>query len=352
MQIQDIPTPALLVDLGTMEFNLRLMADFFADKPAKLRPHFKNHKSPMLAWKQLRAGARGVTCATLREAEILVEHGVDNILIANEITGEWKADRLAALSRDAKILVCVDSAATVRDLGRAQRKSGTNLQVLIDIDTGLGRCGVQPGQPAVDLARLAVEEGLTVRGVSGYEGHLQPLPPGPERDQKVHAVCRDLVASKSAIDAAGIQTDIVSTGGTGTFAVCGQYPGITEIQAGSYLLMDTQYQLRQVPFHRALTILASVISMRGRDHAVLDCGLKELSAERGLSTVKDLAGVTLKALHAEHGLLAIEEGLARPLEVGNKIELWVHYSDATVNLHTSLYGVRDGQVEEVFRIVH
>jgi len=349
LQIQDIPTPALLVDLDLMEFNLRLMADFFADKPAKLRPHFKNHKAPMLAWKQLRAGARGVTCATLREAEVLVEHGVDDILIANEITGEWKADRLAALSRHAKILVCVDSAATIRDLGRAQRNSGTSLQVLIDIDTGLGRCG---GQPAVDLARLAVEDGLTVRGVSGYEGHLQPMLPGPERDQKVHAVCRDLVATKSAIDAAGIQTDVVSTGGTGTFAVCGTYPGITEIQAGSYLLMDTQYQLRQVPFQRALTLLASVISKRGQDHAVLDCGMKELSAERGLSTVKDMAGVTLKALHAEHGLLHLEEGPARSLEVGNKVELWVHYSDATVNLHTSLYGVRHGQIEEVFQIVH
>lgn len=352
MQIKDIPTPALLVDLDVMEFNLRLMADFFADKPSKLRPHFKNHKAPMLAWKQLRAGARGVTCATLREAEILVEHGVDDILIANEITGEWKADRLAVLARNAQILICVDSAATIRDLGRAQRNSGTNLQVLIDIDTGLGRCGVQPGQPAVDLARLAVEEGLTVRGVSGYEGHLQPLLPGPERDQKVRAVCRDLVATKSAIDAAGIQTDTVSTGGTGTFAVCGRFPGITEIQAGSYLLMDTQYQLRQVPFQRALTILASVISLRGRDHAVLDCGLKELSAERGLSTVKDLAGVTLRALHAEHGLLHLEEGSGRSLEVGQKVELWVHYSDATVNLHTSLYGVRHGQIEEVFRIVH
>ncbi len=352
MEMQQIPTPALLVDLDEMEFNLRMMAGFFAGKTAKLRPHFKNHKAPMLAWKQLRMGAIGMTCATIREAEILVEHGVDNILIANEIAGEEKADRFAALSRNSSLLVGVDHPAHLRDLGRAQRKQGTQLQVLIDINTGLGRCGVQPGQAAVDLARLAAAEGLKVRGLTGYEGHLQPLTPGPERDEKVHAVCRELVRTKTMLEAAGIATDIVSTAGTGTYAVCGEFPGVTEIQAGSYLLMDTQYVERGATFHRSLTILASVISIRGSNHAVIDCGLKELSAERGLSTVKELPGVKLKALHAEHGLLELDTNLSRPLQVGQKVELWVHYSDATVNLHSSLYGVRHGQIEEVFRIVH
>ncbi len=352
MKIEEIPTPALLVDLETMEFNLRLMADFFADKAAKLRPHFKNHKAPMLAWKQVRAGAIGLTCATIREAEILVQYGIESILIANEITGDWKTDRYAELSRHASLLVGVDHPAQIRDLARAQRKYGATLQVLIDIDSGLGRCGVKPGEQAVELARLGKQEGLKVRGVTGYEGHLQPLPPGPERDEKVHAVCRELVQTKAMLDAAGIPTDTVSTGGTGTYAVCGSYPGITEVQAGSYLLMDTQYRDRGAPFRRALTILASVISTRGSSHAVIDCGLKELSAERGLSEVKDLPGVTLKALHAEHGLLELNTNSGPPLEVGQKIELWVQYGDATVNLHTSLYGVRNGQTEEVFAIIH
>ncbi len=352
MQIQQIPTPALLVDLDAMESNLRSMADFFADKPAKLRPHFKNHKAPLLAWKQLRMGAIGMTCATIREAEILVQHGVDNILIANEITGEEKADRFAQLSRYASILVGVDSATSVRELACAQRKHGTRLQILIDIDTGLGRCGVQPGQAAVDLARRAAEAGLTVRGLTGYEGHLQPLPPGPERDEKVRLVCRNLIETASRLESIGIAADIISTGGTGTYAVCGRYPGVTEIQAGSYLLMDTQYVERGATFQRSLTLLASVISTRGSNHAVIDCGMKELSAERGLSAVKGLPGTRLKALHAEHGLLELDAGLSRPLEVGQKIELWVHYSDATVNLHSSLYGVRNGKVEEVFPIVH
>jgi D-serine deaminase-like pyridoxal phosphate-dependent protein len=350
--MRQIPTPALLVDLDAMEFNLRLMADYFADRPAKLRPHFKNHKVPLLAWKQLRAGARGITCATIREAEILVEHGVDDILIANEIAGEDKIDRFAALSRYASILVGVDNAANVCELGRARRKFAIPLQVLIDIDTGLGRCGVQPGQAALDLARLAAEQGLTVRGVTGYDGHLQPMPPGPERDEMVQVVCRDLVQTNAMLNAAGIATDIVSTGGTGTYSVCGRYPGVTEIQAGSYLLMDTQYVERGAAFHRSLTILASVISTRGTNHAVIDCGLKELSAERGLSAVKDLPGVTLKTLHAEHGLLQLDAHASSPLQIGQRIELWVQYSDATVNLHSSLYGIRNGQVEEIFGILH
>jgi D-serine deaminase-like pyridoxal phosphate-dependent protein len=352
LEIQRIPTPALLVDLDAMESNLRTMANFFAGKPAKLRPHFKNHKAPMLAWRQLRMGAIGMTCATIREAEILVEHGVDNILIANEIAGEWKVDRFAELSHQAFILVAVDHPANIRDLGRAQRNSGVQLQVLVDVDSGLGRCGVRPRQAAVDLARLALSEGLTVRGITGYEGHLQPLPPGPDRDEKARAVCRELVETKAMIEAVGIPADIVSTGGTGTYAVAGQYPGITEIQAGSYLLMDTQYRDRGSTFQRALTILATVISVRDSNHAVIDCGVKELSAERGLSTIKNLPGVTLKALHAEHGLLEIDAGSGSPLEVGQRVELWVHYSDATVNLHSSLYGVRHGRIEEVFQIVH
>jgi D-serine deaminase-like pyridoxal phosphate-dependent protein len=352
VDIHEIPTPALVVELDAMESNLRSMADFFADKPARLRPHFKNHKAPLLAWKQLRMGAIGMTCATIREAEILVQHGVDNILIANEITGEEKADRFAQLSRHATLLVGVDGATNIQELACAQRKHGTRLQVLIDVDSGLGRCGVSPGQAAVDLARRAAEAGLAVRGLTGYDGHLQPLPPGPERDDKVRLVCRYLIETKSMLESIGIAADIVSTGGTGTYAVCGQYPGVTEIQAGSYLLMDTQYIERGATFQRSLTILASVISTRGSNHAVIDCGLKELSAERGLSTVKGLPGVTLRALHAEHGLLELDASLALPLEVGQKIELWVHYSDATVNLHSSLYGVRHGKVEEVFPIVH
>lgn len=350
--MEQIPTPALIADLDAMEFNLRKMAGFFVDKNCRLRPHFKNHKVPLLAWKQLRAGAIGITCATLREAEILVHHGVDSILIANEIAGDAKAERLAELSRYASVIVAIDNCSSVRDLARAQRNRKSQIEVVVDIDIGLGRCGVAPGEPVLQLARRAVAEGLKVRGIMGYDGHHQEMPPSPARDESVRKGSKSLVDSAALIEGAGIPVSIVSTGGTGTHAVSGEYLGITEIQAGSYLLMDTLYVNRGASFRRSLTVLATVVSTRPPGHAVIDCGVKALSGERGLSLVKDLPGVSLKALHAEHGLLEIKPDSQVSLEVGQKIELWVLYSDATVNLHSSLYGVRHRKVEEVFRIEH
>ena len=351
MKLHEIDTPALLVDLDAMEGNLRRMARFFNDQSTKLRPHFKNHKAPALAAKQIEAGAIGMTCATLREAEILVEHGVCSILVANEIAGASKINLFADLSRQADVMVAVDNELAVSDIACVARKRGQSLSVLVDVNVGLNRCGVQPGEPACKLAKLAVEKGLKFRGLMGYEGQLQVLPPSEERDQRVRGVAKSLVDSRALIEREGIPVEIVSTAGTGTYYVSGAFSGVTEIQAGSYLLMDTLYVNRGSPFTRSLTLLATVISRPEPHRAVIDCGMKELSAERGLSLVKDVAGAELKALHAEHGLLEFQDAGGHP-EIGQKIELWVHYSDATVNLHHRMYGTRKGEVEDVFRIEH
>jgi D-serine deaminase-like pyridoxal phosphate-dependent protein len=352
VKVEEINTPALLVDLDAMEFNLHRMAGIFAETPAKLRPHFKNHKCPLLARKQIRAGAIGLTCATVREAEILVYHGVESILIANEVAGESKARRIAELSRYSSVIVAVDSMSGVSDLARAQRNEGIPIEVVIDLDLGLDRCGVQPGDAAVDLARAVVEQGLAFRGLMGYDGHLQALPANEQQEKLAREGSKQLVSTAEAIRSLGIPVTIISTGGTGTYGISGVYPGITEIQAGSYLLMDDLYVDRGSRFQRSLTVLTTVISKRGSRKAVIDCGVKAISGERGLSKVKAIDGVHLKALHAEHGLLEIDQELARPLEIGQRIELWVRYSDATVNLHTFLHGVRHGEVEEIFRIEH
>lgn len=351
MKVEDLDTPALLVDLDAMESNLNRMAGYYRDRRVKLRPHFKNHKVPLLAWKQLEAGAIGITCANLREAEILVSHGVRSILIASEIAGDAKINHLADLSRHADVMVGVDNENVVSDIVRIARNRHIPLSVLVDIDVGLQRCGVQPGGPALRLAKLAVEGGLRFRGLMGYEGHLQALQPGPERDELVRAVDKSLVDSRMLIEKEGIAVEIVSTGGTGTYEIGGDYDGITEIQAGSYLLMDNMYLMRGSTYLRSLTLLATVISRPEPNRAVLDCGVKQLSAERGLSEVKGIDGVEMRALHAEHCLLEIARPNVR-LDVGRKVELWVHYSDATVNLHHRMYGVRNGVVEEVFSIQH
>jgi D-serine deaminase-like pyridoxal phosphate-dependent protein len=351
MKLQDIETPALLVDLNAMENNLNRMARFFQDREVKLRPHFKNHKSPRLAWKQLQAGAIGVACANLREAEILANHKVPCILLASEIAGEDKIQKFADLSRHADLIVAVDNHRTLSDMARIGRNRRQSLSILVDIDVGLKRCGVQPGEPALQLAKFAVASGLRFRGLMGYEGHLQALPPGPERDHLVRAVDKSLVDTRKMIEAESIPVEIVSTSGTGTYEVAGDYPGITEIQAGSYLLMDNMYLLRGSTYLRSLTLLATVISRPQPDRAVLDCGVKQMSGERGLPTVKGFVGAEVKALHAEHCLLEIARSGAR-LDVGDKIEFWVHYSDATVNLHNQMFGIRNGEIEEVFKIEH
>lgn len=352
MKVEHIQTPALLVNLDAMESNMVRMSTFFANRPAKLRPHFKNHKVPALAKRQLRAGAIGMTCATLREAEVLVRSGIREVLIANEIVGDTKPEQLAELSQEAPIIVAIDSRTGVMDLARAQRNRKAKIAVVVDIDIGMQRCGVPPGVTAVALAQLALREGLLFAGVMGYDGHLQSLPPTPERNQAILAGSKLLVHTASLLLDAGIAVPVISTGGTGTYAVSGDYEGITEIQAGNYLLMDSQYLNCGSPFERTLTMLATVISTRGDGHAVVDCGVKALSGERGLPSVKDMPSARVAALHAEHGLIEITTESAASLKIGQKIELWVHYGDGTINLHSSLFGVRHGQVEEVFTIEH
>jgi D-serine deaminase-like pyridoxal phosphate-dependent protein len=348
MKIQEIDTPALLVDLDAMEHNLACMAGFFADKPAKLRPHFKNHRVISLARRQLEAGAIGMTVSTLREAEILVEHGITEILLANEIAGDLKIRHALEISAYSGLILAVDNASVVRDMGRLSRDRGVGLRVLVDVNLGLDRCGVSNPEAAADLARLAAAEGLQVHGVMGYEGHLQVLKPGPEKNER----CRDatglLLACAEAIRDQGIRAPIVSTGGTGTYYLAGNTPGVTEIQAGTYLVSDTAYVEYGALFRRSLTMLATVVSATDGS-AVLDCGLKVISAERGLPCLKGIDGVRLKVLHAVHGLVdcSCSPGC---LTVGKHVELWVYYSDGTINLHQKMYGVRGENVEEVFTI--
>jgi D-serine deaminase-like pyridoxal phosphate-dependent protein len=225
-------------------------------------------------------------------------------------------------------------------------------EMVVDINIGLDRCGVQPGEPAVELAKRAARHGFNVRGVMGYDGHLQSQSPSRDRDELVRRGCKALADSATSIEGSGIPVGIISTGGTGTHSISGDCPGITDVQVGSYLLMDTRYMNLGAPFCRALTVLGTVISKRDAGHAVLDCGLKAISSERGLPELKAVGGATLTALHAEHALIDIDPDSSWSVEVGKKVEFWVQYSDATVNLHSRMYGVRNGEVEEVFRIEH
>ncbi len=342
-----LKTPALLVDMDAMEANLKTMAAFFAEGPTRLRPHYKNHKCVALARRQLAHGAVGITCATLGEAEALARNGISGVLLANEIAGTTAIERFVQLSRITEIMVGVDNPHTIAALAAASTHSRIPIHVVIDVDTGMGRCGVPPCEPVLKLAQLAVSQGLHVRGLIGYEGHCVRLQPGPEKVQAAHKAMDGFVRSAELLRAHGIPISIVSAGGTGTYSISGRFPGVTEIQGGSYLLWDTDYQTVCPDFELALSVLGTVISRSGNDRLILDIGLKEISGERGVPILKNAEGARLRRLNAEHGIVDILDPTF-PAQVGDQLELWAHYSDATVNLHRHMYGIRNGKVEETF----
>jgi D-serine deaminase-like pyridoxal phosphate-dependent protein len=348
----DIETPALLLDLDVMERNLARMAAFFAQGPTRLRPHYKNHKCPALAKRQLAAGAIGMTCATLAEADELTRIGVQNILLANEIAGPVKVEHFVQLSRTAAdIMTLVDNSKVIAELAAASARAGVSLSVVVDVDTGLGRCGVAPGEAALTLAQLARDSGLRFRGVSGYEGHVVRMQPGIEKERAAQAAMRKLVGTRELMEAHGLPVEIVSASGTGTYSISGRYPGVTEIQAGSYVVMDTDYHSVCQDFDLGLSVLATVISRTGSERLVLDLGFKEISAERGLPVLKNLAGAHLRGLNAEHAIVDIIDPSVA-VEVGDQVEVWVHYGDATINLHRRMFGLRKDTVEEIFQIAN
>jgi D-serine deaminase-like pyridoxal phosphate-dependent protein len=349
MKTHELDTPALLVDLNNMESNLARMASFLRQTPAKLRPHFKNHRIVSLAKRQLEAGGIGMTCARLSQAEVLIQNGIRSVLIANEIVGEAPIKRFLELSQQADLIAPVDNETVVADMARLARDKKTQPSVLVDLDVGLKRCGVPTMEAALRLARVVTEKGLRLRGVMAYEGHLQPIVPGPEKERAVRSAMQFLTDAKNLMQREGLPVEIASCGGTGTYSFMAPFPGVTEIQAGSYLLMDTWYKDFAPEFKLTLSLLVTVISKTPGQRIVVDAGVKALSGERGLPSVKEVSGLRLKALHAEHGVIEIMDS-AVPVEVGDKIELWVHYHDGTINLHKRAYGIRSGQVEEAFTI--
>jgi D-serine deaminase-like pyridoxal phosphate-dependent protein len=347
--LREIDTPALLLDLDAMERNLTKMALFFGASPTRLRPHYKNHKCPTLARRQIDAGAIGMTCATLTEAEALVSNGITDILISSELAGDRKIARFVDLACQADVKAVVDNPMAAAAVAAAGRAKGRRLPILVNVNVGQNRTGATPGAPVLELARQAQAEGLLLRGLMGYEGHVAHLVEGPEKEAAYDLAMGTLMNCRCLLAESGIPVETVSTGGTGTYHLTPRFPGITEFQAGSYLVMDTDYARTCKDFEPALTVLGTVISKTAAERVVVDAGLKSISAEHGMPVVKAHAGLRLRKLNAEHGIIDVLDGSV-PLDVGDTIEIWAHYSDATVNLHERMYGIRNGKVEEILRL--
>jgi len=349
-RVAEIATPALVVDVTAMERNIRRMADFFRDGPCRLRPHFKAHKTPEIARRQLSAGScSGLTCATVSEAEVAADF-CDDLLIANEPIGPGKCERIAALARRVRMTVAVDSEAGLDAIGLAARNAGVTVGVLVDLNVGQMRCGVEPGHEVVQLARRATSvDGVTLRGLMGYEGHVVSLPDRAEREARTRASMAGLVESAAMLRASGLPCELVSAGGTGTYDISGRVPGITEIQAGSYVLMDTDYGQLDVPFEQAFWVLGTVISRPEPRRLVVDCGHKSMTKDHGLPSPRDLDGATVVSLNDEHATLRVPHDSR--VQIGDHVFMRPSHTDPTINLHDSFYALEGDRVVDVWPIV-
>lgn len=349
--IAALDTPALLVDLDIMESNIARMAGVFKDAGINWRPHTKGCKVPAIAHKLLVAGAIGVTCAKLSEAEVMAASGIRDILIANQVVGPQKAARLAALCRHADPIVAVDSRENVRELDEAARRFGVRLRVVIEVNCGLNRCGVEPGDPVVALAREVVDcPGLHFAGLMTWEGHTLRQ----EAENRAPAVERSLALLTGSADAcrqAGIPVEIVNCGGTGDYWLSAYARGVTESEAGGGIFGDRYYQSKGVDHPIALSILATTISRPVSTRVVTDAGRKAMSQDDHAEPwPKNVANVKSVWISAEHGTFELAVPSPTP-RVGDKMEWHVGYSDMTVFLHDEIYGIRDGIVETVWPIL-
>jgi D-serine deaminase-like pyridoxal phosphate-dependent protein len=355
MNMFDIDTPALLIDLEAMEHNMALMSAYFqglAQRGSKcrLRPNVKTHKTPILAHKELAAGyTTGITCAKLGEAEVMALSGIRDILIANQIVGPYKISRLINLARHADLKLAVDDAQNVADLSEAACAKGVQLAILVEVNTGLNRCGLAPGEAALHMAQLVDRSpGLAFVGLQGYEGHCVNIPDREERVARVHQALSPVLDSRRLIEASGLEVKLVSSGATSTYNITAEMEGIDEIQAGSYLLMDVWYERLTPEFRCAVTALATVVSRPHPQRIILDVGMKGMTLDHGMPRVKGLDGVRELRFAEEHGIIELEQ--PSRIQVGDKLELIPSHVCTTVNLYDRFHAISRGQVEAIWPI--
>jgi 3-hydroxy-D-aspartate aldolase len=362
MLFAEVDTPALVIDLDAFERNLRRMAQFVAGAGVRLRAHAKTHKSPIIAARQVALGAVGVCCQKVSEAEVMVEGGIGDVLVSNEVAGAAKLDRLAALARRARIGVCVDDAANVAELEAAAAKAGVALDVLVEIDVGARRCGLAPGEPAARLAELVARSPhLRFAGLQAYHGSAQHVREAEARRDAIAKAVACVQETQAALAAVGLEAGTVTGGGTGTYENEAASRIYTELQCGSYIFMDADYARNKRAdggffdaYEHALFVLASVMSAAVPERAVVDAGLKAFAIDSGMPLPWKLPGAAYHRPSDEHGMLDLTQSAERPRR-GDKVLLVPGHCDPTVNLHDWYVGVRglgtsDARVESVWPV--
>jgi D-serine deaminase-like pyridoxal phosphate-dependent protein len=352
MREQEIDTPALVIDLDAFEYNLDTMAALLAPTGVKLRAHAKTHKSPVIAKLQMDRGAVGNCVQKVAEAEILAWGGIPDILVSNEVVGPAKLSRLCALSRITKIAVCADDAGQVAAIEAAAADAAIRMTVLVEIDVGAGRCGVQPGPDAVALAqRIAASKHLIFGGLQAYHGSAQHKRTPAERCALIGGAVDASRRTVEQLRQQGLDCAIVGGAGTGTFQIEAASGVYTEMQAGSYVFMDADYARNLddsgapvSTFRHALFVLSSVMSQAQIGIAVLDAGHKAVAVDSGLPTVWQRPDIRYTSASDEHGKLQYGSETAAP-KPGEKLRLIPGHCDPTVDRFDWYVGVRNGRVE-------
>jgi len=357
MPVDAVDTPALLIDLDAFDRNVARLAQAVAGTNVRPRPHSKSHKCPVIALRQMAAGAVGVCCQKVGEAEAMVYGGVSDVLVSNEIVGASKIARLAALAKQARVAVCADHAANVKDLNDAALTFGVRLPVLVEINVGGDRCGVEPGEPALSLAKqIAASPGLRFGGLQCYLGAAQHVREFAKRKELIDTGIEKTRRTVELLARHGLACELVTGAGTGTYqfeAASGVY---NEVQAGSYIFMDADYARNLAPdgnpcseFEHSLFVLATVMSHPTKERAVLDAGHKALSIDAGLPWVVGMPDVEYVRAADEHGKLTLHDP-TRVLDLGRKVRLIPGHCDPTVNLYDWFVGFRNDRVEAIWPI--
>ena len=351
MALAEVVTPALIVDLDAFEHNVAVLRRQLQTAGVRLRAHSKTHKSVDIARYQIdHGGACGICCQKLSEAEVMIGGGIEDVLISNQVVDPDKVDRLAGLARRARLLVCVDDAGNVEQLSAAARRHGASIECLVEIDCGASRCGVAPGKPAVELARrVAASDGLRFAGLQAYHSKAQHMRDYGARGDAVAEAIRLTRATVDALAAAGLEADIVTGAGTGSYhfeAGSGLY---NEMQCGSYVFMDADYQrvldAAGQPiseFRNSLFLWTSIMSVARPGMAICDAGLKVQSVDSGLPRVFGRDDIEYIACSDEHGNIA-DPG--NTLALNQKLRLVPGHCDPTCNLHDWYVGIRGDRVE-------
>ena len=359
MDEADIQTPCLVLDLDALERNIIKMGQFAKDKNMRHRVHGKMHKSVDVALLQEKLGGScGVCCQKVSEAEAFVRGGIKDVLVSNQVRDPAKIDRLARLPKlGARAICCVDDLANIVDLSTAAVKHGTQIECLVEIDCGAGRCGVQSTEDVVAIATaIDAAEGLKFAGLQAYQGAMQHLDDYQERKAKIEIAVAMVAEAVAALKSVGLECDIVGGGGTGSYYFEGESGVYNELQCGSYAFMDADYgrildrdgkRIDQGEWQNALFLLTSVMSHAKADKAICDAGLKAQSVDSGLPVIFGRTDVEYVKCSDEHGVIADPDGV---LKVGDKLKLVPGHCDPTCNVHDWYVGVRNGKVEALWPI--